>query len=140
VMHLAGGVAAGTLEAIAEGADAVLAGRAAPTLRQGLTRLSAQLALHRPGLSLDATRDIVAEAFDIAVEVALVDGRPRLARIAELGGSDPKGIVARDIFTWSADGSGEGGFSATGVVPRIANDLAARGTKLDPSMFKRAGR
>jgi hypothetical protein len=61
--------------------------------------------------------------------------------VAELGGSDAKGIVARDIFVFNADPQGgEGGFSATGVVPRLANDLAARGMKLDPSMFKRAGR
>lgn len=87
-------------------------------------------------------RDVVGEAFDIAIEIgALPDGRLRVMRIAELGGSDAKGIVARDIFVFNADpASGDGTFSATGVVPRIANDLAARGMKLDPAMFKRAGR
>ena len=71
------------------------------------------------------------------------DGRVRVMRVAELGGSDAKGIVARDIFAFNAEAAqagGEGGFSATGVVPRLANDLAARGMKLDPAIFKRAGR
>jgi pilus assembly protein CpaF len=142
VAQLAGGVAAATVDAMAEGSEGVLAGIAAPTLRQALSRVVAQLVLHRPGLSLDAMRDVVGEAFDIAVEVAtLPDGRLRVMRIAELGGSDAKGIVARDLFVYNADPQGgEGGFSATGVVPRLANDLAARGMKLEPAIFKRAGR
>ena len=142
VAALAGGVAAATVDAMAEGSEGVLAAIAAPTLRQALSRLVAQLVLHRPGLGLEAMRDVVGEAFDIAIEVAtLPDGRMRVMRIAELGGSDAKGIVARDVFVFSADPQGgEGSFSATGVVPRLANELAARGLKLDPAIFKRAGR
>ena len=142
VAQLAGGVAAATVDAMAEGNEGVLASIAAPTLRQALSRLVAQLVLYRPGLGLEAMRDVVGEAFDIAIEVgSLPDGRLRVMRIAELGGSDAKGIVARDLFVFNADPQGgEGSFSATGVVPRLANDLAARGMKLDPSMFKRAGR
>ncbi|HSO35761.1 MAG TPA: ATPase, T2SS/T4P/T4SS family [Labilithrix sp.] len=142
VAQLAGGVAAATVDAMAEGSEGVLAAIAAPTLRQALSRLVAQLVLHRPGLGLEAMRDVVGEAFDIAIEVAtLPDGRLRVMRIAELGGSDAKGIVARDVFVYNADPQGgEGTFSATGVVPRLANDLAARGLKLDPAIFKRAAR
>jgi pilus assembly protein CpaF len=142
VAQLAGGVAAATVDAMAEGSEGVLASISAPTLRQALSRLVAQLVLHRPGLSLEAMRDVVGEAFDIAIEVsALADGRLRIMRIAELGGSDAKGIVARDIFVYAADPQGgEGSHSASGVVPRLANDLAARGLKLDPAIFKRAGR
>lgn len=142
VAQLAGGVAAGTIDAVAEGAEGVLAGIAAPTMRQALSRLVAQLVLHRPGLGIEGMRDVVGEAFDVAVEVGLMpDGRMRVLRISELGGSDAKGIVARDVFVYNADPQGgEGGFTATGVVPRLANDLAARGVKLDPAMWKRAGR
>ena len=145
VAQLAGGVAAATVDAMAEGSEGVLAAIAAPTLRQALSRLVAQLVLHRPGLGLEAMRDVVGEAFDVAIEVAtLPDGRIRVMRIAELGGSDAKGIVARDIFVFNTDAAnasgGDGSFSATGVVPRLANDLAARGMKLDPAIFKRAGR
>lgn len=142
VTQLAGGVAAATVDAMADGSEGVLAALAAPTLRQGISRLVAQLVLHRPGLSLESMREVVGEAFDLAVEISsFPDGRLRVTRVAELGGADAKGIVARDLFVFNADpAGGDGSFSATGVVPRIANELAARGTKLDASMFKRAGR
>ncbi|MBX3186697.1 MAG: Flp pilus assembly complex ATPase component TadA [Labilithrix sp.] len=142
VTQLAGGVASATIDAMAEGAEGVLAAVAAPTLRQGLSRLVAQLVLHRPGLSLEGMREVVGEAFDVAVEVNVMpDGRTRITRVAELGGADAKGFVSRDVFVFNTDPQGgEGGFSATGVVPRLANDLAARGLKLDPAIFKRAGR
>lgn len=139
VAQLAGGVAAATLDAITEGMEGVVAGVSAPTLRQGLSRLVGQLVLYRPGLTPEAMREVVGEAFDVAVEVGtLADGRTRVMRIAELGGADAKGIVVRDVFTFTADASGgDGNFSAAGVAPRIANELAIRGMKLDPAMFKR---
>ena len=142
VTQLAGGVAAATVDAMTEGTDGVLAALGAPTLRQGISRLVAQLVLHRPGLSLESMREVVGEAFDVAVEISsFPDGRLRVTRVAELGGADAKGIVARDLFVFNTDpAGGDGSFSATGVVPRIANELAARGMKLDPSLFKRAGR
>src|SRR5690606_39172795 len=87
VTHLGGGVAAGTLDVMLEGATGVLAAVPAPTLRQGLSRLVGQLVMHRPGLALEAMREVVGEAFDIAVEVgALPGGGARVVRIAELGG------------------------------------------------------
>jgi pilus assembly protein CpaF len=141
VTPLVGGIAAATVDAMAEGSDGVLAALPAPTLRQGLSRLVAQLILHRPGLALESMREVVGDSFDVAIEISsFPDGRLRVTRIAELGGSDAKGIVARDIFVFSPDPAADGTFSATGVVPRLANELAARGTKLDPNIFKRAGR
>lgn len=142
VMQLAGAVAGATMDAMAEGAEGVMAAVVAPSLRQGLSRLVSQLVLSRPGLGLEAMNNVVGEAFDIAIEVTMSpDGRIRLSKVSELAGSDPKGIVARDVFVYATDPQGgEGGFGPTGVVPRIANDLANRGLKLDGGMFKRAGR
>lgn len=142
VMQMAGAVAGATMDAMAEGAEGVMAAVVAPSLRQGLSRLVSQLVLSRPGLGLEAMNNVVGEAFDIAVEVShSPDGRIRISKVSELAGSDPKGIVARDVFVYSVDPQGgEGGFGPTGVVPRIANDLANRGMKLDGGMFKRAGR
>ena len=61
--------------------------------------------------------------------------------VAELGGSDAKGVVARDVFSFTADATGsDGSFSATGVVPRLAGELATRGAKLDANLFKRGSR
>lgn len=136
VAQLSGTVASATIDAIADGATGVVCGLVAPTLRQGLTRLAAQLVLHRPALTLETARELVAELFDVAIEVnATPDGRTRVLRIAELGTEGSKGLALRDLFTFSD--AGDGTFAATGTVPRLAGDLASRGIKLDPGLFKR---
>lgn len=133
---LSGRAVASTLEAVSEGAEGVLASASAPTLRQGLSRLVTQCLLATPGLSPEAARECVAESFDIVLEVhQLPDGRYRVHRIAELGGTDAKGLVTRDVFV--ADGEGH---VATGVVPRVVNEFAARGVRVDTNLFKKAGR
>jgi pilus assembly protein CpaF len=140
VGSLAGGVAAATIDAIADGAEGVLAGIGAPSIRQALARVTSQIALARPGVDLDAAREAVGESFDVAVEaVRLPDGRLRVLRVAELSGVDAKTISVRDLFTLSAEGAagGDGAFVASGVTPRFVNDFAARGIKLDPGLFKR---
>lgn len=140
---LAGHAAAAILEVIAEGAEGVLASVYAPSLRQGLARLVAQLTLARPGLALEAARECVGESFDVALELGRsVDGKPRVNRIAELSGSDAKGVVARDVFLLAEAPTGDGIFSATGVVPRFITEFAARGIRVDANLFKRgaAGR
>ncbi|HEY3817497.1 MAG TPA: FHA domain-containing protein [Polyangiaceae bacterium] len=138
VASLAGSVAAAVVDAIGEGCEGVLAGVGAPSLRHGLARLASQVALARPGASIEASREAVGESFDVAVEVVRsADGRQRVLRVAELAGSDAKGVVSRDLFVLSADGTGEGAYAATGTVPRLANDFAARGVKLDGGLFKR---
>jgi pilus assembly protein CpaF len=138
VASLAGSVAAAVIDAIGEGCEGVLAGVGAPSLRHGLARLASQVALARPGASIEASREAIGESFDVAVEVVRsADGRQRVLRVAELAGSDAKGVVSRDLFVLSADGTGEGAYASTGVVPRLANDFAARGVKLDGGLFKR---
>jgi pilus assembly protein CpaF len=140
VSALASSVAAATLDAIAEGAEGVLAGVCAPSLRHALARTVANVALARPGASVEAAREYLGESFDVAVEAArMPDGRVRVMRIAELGGGDAKGVAARDLFALSADGAagGEGAFVASGVVPRMVNEFAARGVKIDANLFKR---
>jgi pilus assembly protein CpaF len=141
VTRLTGHVGAATLEAIADGAEGVIAAVQAPSLRQGLSKLVTQLVVSRPGLHVDAARECVGGAFDIAIELGrLPDARPRVLRLAELEGGDGKGLVARDLFTFVADGGGDGTFSVSGVVPRVVSELASRGVKVDANIFKRAGR
>ncbi len=137
VSSLAGSVASAVVDAIAQGAEGVLGGVGAPTLRHGLARLTTQVAL-ASAAPIDVGRDAVGESFDLAMEVSRAgDGRIRVLRIAEIAGGDAKGVTTRDLFLLSAEGTGEGAYAATGTVPRIANDFAARGVKLDGSVFKR---
>jgi pilus assembly protein CpaF len=139
VGSLAGSVAAATVDAIAEGAEGVLAGVAAPTLRHALARIVSQVALARGGAPIDAAREAVGESFDVALEVVRApDGRTRVLRIAELAGADGKAVLARDLFVMAGEGQGDAAFVATGITPRLTNDFASRGIKLDPAIFKRA--
>jgi pilus assembly protein CpaF len=137
---LNGGLAVPLLEAIAEGAGGVLAAMGAPSLRQGLARVVGQVALGRPGASIEAAREAVAESFDVAVEVGWggAEGRPRIVRVAELVGVEAKGITTRDLFTSNTDPQGEPAFVVTGTTPRLAHEFAARGVRLDPNLFRRA--
>jgi pilus assembly protein CpaF len=135
--QLAVGAGAALVEAAVCGADGVVAAVGASTLRQGLARFAAQVALARPGVATDAARESVVEAFDVVVEVALAEStRYRVSRIAELTGIDAKGIGAKDLFAYTGDAADP--FVATGVLPRAIADFAGRGVKVDPSLFKRA--
>ncbi len=138
VAALNGLLTVATVDAVAEGSEGVVAGLSAPSLRHGLARLAAQVGLARPGTSLEVAREAVAETFDVAIEVVRsVDGRLRVTRLAELAGSDAAGVIVRDLFHSSADGTGEAGFVATGATPRFLHDFAARGVKLDSALFRR---
>jgi pilus assembly protein CpaF len=124
------------MDTIAEGADGVVASRAAPTLERGLARLVAELT----GV---ATRDLVASSFDLVVEIVqLRDGRYRVLRIAEVVGVSGEAIQASDIFSFVVDktvagGAIEGSFTPSGTVPRLAEALKARGTPLEAALFVR---
>ncbi len=131
-------LAAAMVDAICEGSEGVVAGLYAPSLRHALARIVAQVGLARGGSSLEVAREAVADCFDVAVEVVrATDGRPRVTRLAELAGSDAAGVIVRDLFQSSADGTGEAGYVATGATPRFLHDFAARGIKLDPALFRR---
>jgi len=143
VGSFAGRVAAEVVDAIGDGVDGVLAAGRSPTLRHALARLPADIAATRPGLSVETAREWLAAAFDLVVEVArLRDGRHRVMRVAELA-FEGSVLAARDVFTFAvertaAGGALEGTFSATGHVPRIVEDVTARGVPIDPALFKRS--
>ncbi len=136
-------LASAVIDAISEGADGVVASRAAPTLDRGLARLAAELVVVSPLLTGLATRDLVASSFDLAVEIVqLRDGRYRVLRIAEILGVAGESIHTSDIFSFVVDrtvagGAIEGTFTPSGTVPRLAETLKARGTPLEAALFAR---
>ena len=136
-------LASAIMDTIAEGADGVVASRAAPTLERGLARLAAELVVASPLLTGFAAKDLVASAFDLVVEIVqLRDGRYRVLRIAEVVGVSGETIQANDIFSFVVDktvagGAIEGSFTPSGTVPRLAEALKARGTPLEAALFAR---
>jgi pilus assembly protein CpaF len=138
-----GAAATELLDAVASGAQGVMVATQAPTVRHALARMVPDFAAHRPGLPVEALREWVNASFDVAVEYARMrDGRTRVVRVSEPAGVEGRVITMRDIFTFHVErtasgGAVEGSFHPTGVVPRIAEDLQARGLSLDPSLFRR---
>lgn len=138
----AGPVAAEVVDAIGDGIDGVLAAARAPTLRQAAARLTADLAATKSGLVPETAREWLVSAFDLVLEIArLRDGRHRVLRISELA-VEAGHIAIRDIFTFvvertAAGGALEGTFHPSGLIPGIVEDLAARGTPVDTSTFRR---
>jgi len=138
-----GELCAKVVEAIADGADGVIAARYAPSLRRGLARLPGVVAAERPQIRVAAARELVANAFEIVVEVArLRDERHRVLRIAEIIGSIGEEIQLQDIFTFvmdrtAAGGAIEGTFNASGIVPHVVDTLRGRGTTVESAIFSR---
>jgi pilus assembly protein CpaF len=131
------------MEIIGEGIDGVLAAVKAPNLRRALARLPADIVAARPGMSVEAAREWIASSFDIVIEISrLRDGRQRVLRVSELVGASEREIQTQDVFTFAiertaAGGSIEGTFSASGVVPRVAEEMRARGMALERALFTR---
>jgi pilus assembly protein CpaF len=142
VTSFAGPVVPATLEAIGGGSAGVVAGVAAPSLRQALARLAVQVTMGRPGASIEAAREAVGTSFDVAIELSKPEqGRLRILRLAELDGADANGVVVRELFTAiqdaSASDSSAAHFVSTGARPQLLQSFAARGIKLDEALFKR---
>jgi pilus assembly protein CpaF len=133
---------AALLDQVSRGLEGVIMCVHAATLRQAMARLGADLSRTRAAIGSQVAHEWLGAAFDIALEVTrLRDGRLRVVRLAELRGGGG-GSLLRDIFTFAyhrtaAGGSVEGAFYASGTVPRIVEDLAARGMPLDTSIFRR---
>jgi len=137
-----GPVLAALLGAIGRGTNGVLMAANCSTLRQAITRLAAEVSMARGGLPIATCREWLTSSFDLGLEVTRVrDGRMRVVRLVEFR-SSAQGVSPRDIFSFAyhgtaAGGSVEGAFYASGTVPRIVEDLAARGLVLDTSIFRR---
>ena len=136
-----GHLAAAVASAIAEGCEGVLATVIAPSLRHAGGAHGSGHDGGAPGLTAEAAKGWLAGSFELAVEIArLRDGRFRVMRIAEL--AHERDSLERDIFTFviertAAGGAVEGSFHPTGVVPRVAENLAARGGGFESAIFKR---
>ena len=138
-----GDVALSLLDCIGEGVQGLVACIRAPSLRQGLARLVAQVANQTTMPNVAVVREWINASFDIAIEVVrLRDGRTRVAKIAELAGLEGDVIAMRDVFDFSveriaAGGAIEGSFHPSGLMPRVAEQLQARGIVTDAALFRR---
>ena len=84
-----------------------------------------------PGTDL-ALRELVAQAFEIVIHVVRwADGSVRVAAIEEVVGCNDTAFETHVLFEQK-----DGGFAATGTVPRFYAELEARGIPADQAVFR----
>jgi pilus assembly protein CpaF len=101
-----------------------------------LARWVALAQLAAPASSEPAVRELVAGAADVTVHVArFADGGVRVIAVDEVLGVREVGFDTQTLFSYRGAGE-DGGFGATGALPRFWAELDARGIKADASIFK----
>jgi len=111
-----------------DGAVVVMTGEGASA---SLGRLAMLARLTAPGGDA-ATRELVAQAFDIVIHVARwSDGAMRVLSIEEVVGCSETTFDTHVLFQFR-----DGAFAATGTVPRFYAELEARGIPADQAVFR----
>lgn len=137
-------VAEAIIAAIGAGASGVIGVVRAASYRQALSRLTANLLATCPGVPAAAARGWIHAAFELIVEVGrLRDGRYRVLKVAEMTSPGHEEIEAQEVFSFAiertaAGGAVEGSFYPSGAIPRVVEDMTARGISVDSSLFRRA--
>ena len=132
-----------TLDLLGSGGTGAIVSCPGRSVEAALSRLTLDVCAQRPGVSVDIARKLVAGAFDLVLEVIRYrDGRQRVVRVAEIGRVTSEEIEVDDVFTFvTTSGAGsdvvEGTFRGQGTVPRIVEELVARGVPFDTNLFGR---
>jgi pilus assembly protein CpaF len=95
------------------------------------------------GLSIspDAMRQQIASAIGLIVQVMrLSDGKRKVTHVTEITGMEGQVVQMQDIFTFNRtgtdpDGTVHGEFRATGLRPRILDEMNRRGIVYDVANF-----
>ncbi|KAA5545881.1 CpaF family protein [Roseiconus nitratireducens] len=137
------GEALDMLQAMNTGHDGSLTTIHANSPRDAFARLETMVMMAGMDLPSQSIREHAVSAVNYLVHVRRYeDGVRRVERIAEVVGIEGKTPQLQDIFTFQPTGRSEnrieGRFQATGVVPRIVDELASRGiSEVDRNWFGR---
>jgi pilus assembly protein CpaF len=140
-----GGEALDMLQAMNTGHDGSLTTIHANTPRDALSRLETLVLMAGVELPSRAIREQIASAIDIVVQAArLPDGSRKITHITEVTGMGENAIfMTQEIFLYRQQGFDAAGrvigrYEPTGTVPRIVEQLRARGTKVAMEVFAAA--
>lgn len=109
--------------------------------RDAFSRLESMISMSGVNLPHKACRQQIASAITVIVHGnSLTDGKRRITSIQEITGMEGDIVTMQEIFTYvqtgvDPDGSVTGYFKATGVRPKFADKLLARGICLPDSIF-----
>ena len=138
-----GGEALDMLQAMNTGHDGSLTTTHANTPRDCIARLEVLTLMSGLDLPVRAIREQIASAVDIIIQQSrLPDGSRKVTHISEVVGMEGEIIQLQDIFLFKQDGytpegKVKGGFVATGNIPELYQDMAARGLPVDLSIFQK---
>ncbi len=131
------------LEHLSLGVHGALVLVEAPSIESALNAMSLDLAEASEHSSVELAQQRIAASFELIVEVVrYADGRQRVVRLMELTrSSDGPTLALSDVFTFITTSTSaeavEGTFRGAGVVPRVVEEMLARGAAFDTSVFSR---
>ncbi len=109
--------------------------------REAVSRLEQMVAMGGLNIGADAVRHQIASAVNLVVQVMrLSDGKRKVTHITEIVGMEGHVVQMQDIFVFNrthteADGTVHGEFRATGLRPRILDEMLRRGLPYDTANF-----
>ncbi len=135
------------LQAMNTGHEGSLTTIHANSARDALTRLENMVGLAGVNVVQRALREQIVSGISVIIQIArLSDGRRKILSIQEITGMEGDVITMQEIFCFeqtgvAPDGTVLGHFRATGIRPKFADRLQARGAPLadylfDPSRIK----
>jgi len=135
VGEVRGGEALDMLQAMNTGHDGSLTTIHANSPRDAISRLETMVMMAGMDLPSRAIREQAVSALDFIIYVRrFEDGVRRVERVSEIIGMEQGTPQLQDIFVYERqDRSGrvvQGQFKATGIVPRVVEELSGRGVKL----------
>ena len=129
------------LQAMNTGHDGSLTTVHANTCRDALTRIETLVSMAGFNLAPKAMRHYISSALDVIIQIArLSDGTRKVISVQEVVGMEGDLITLQELFVFQQTGLDEnrtvkGRFKATGVRPKFAERLAAKGIALPANLF-----
>jgi len=130
------------LQAMNTGHDGSMTTVHANTARDALSRLEQMIGMSGIEISPRSARAQIASALHVVVQIGrLSDGRRRLLSLSEIVGMEGEVVTMQEIFRFKMQGRDEnneviGHFEATGIRPKMMEDLSAHGINLSPDLFR----
>jgi pilus assembly protein CpaF len=141
VGEVRGGEALVMLQAMNTGHDGGMSTIHANSPRDALSRLETMVLMAGVDLPMSAIRQQIASAIQLLVHVRRYeDGVRRIESVAEITGLEATTFSTQELFRFVRRGRDgrklAGAYEPTGIVPRFADDLRARGLPLPPRLFR----
>jgi pilus assembly protein CpaF len=138
-----GGEAMDMLQAMNTGHDGSMTTVHANNTRDALTRLEVMIAMAGYDIPIRALRSQISSAIQLLVQARrLTGGRRKVVSVSEITGMEGDNIQMHDLFSFEqqgVDGEGHavGQFVCSGIRPKCAERIEARGIRLPAELFRR---